>query len=842
MSLPSYLANIKSSGMYRFVWDKSEVDNSTNEILRLVVGYSEKGPFNTPVYIKSQQEFIKIFGGISKKLEKRGVFFHRLALQSLIKGPILALNLKKFSYEDAEHNQYSRVEGFSFNPLKDELIDGDEAYKIKQLKIEDIYDTTRFWVLDPAACVDAQEGGRKIMDKYISVVSADSKESSNTIFMRGISNKQYDVTVKEWYSAVASEEMPSYFEGYEDMMISDFLVKAYVFRGQFTKDLVSTSNLKKYFDITDDDEVVLKPYITNSFGEKIDTLDALADDESSNFINFYEGVTLPYFKDSKEQYISLDLLFNGDYTSHKMMMNFNSAFLDNGVDNEDRPFTVDMITTTGAGALEEVEGEIIIKNGIFNIPSSVKPTFEVATWDEEGTPKVFTFETVEGDSPVANFYKYVIGSGDTLSGTELVSTNTDKWISAGFSVGDRVLAAEGRLSTITSININYDEDNIPTDITIKFSKELFDDEGIYLYTHTLGDINANAKPYYLKGYTLMADDMKPKSLNQWDKLMWQKNILSTLTDYEGIRIGLTNRKDSSWRYIVSTFEGLVEEECQSVISLIAKEKDNAFAFLNFPSAQTFKTCPYSSFTDSDGKFKVKYVVEGRNKQKPASMIFTLASEGNGGSYCSYNTPLIFTDGTVKTAVPSAAMVCNNFMDKYTLRHPFDAVAGEKYGFMSASGLVGPDLNYSRDDLDLLEPFGVNAMVFEPQHGTYILSNQTAKQKPETALSKIHVRELTIWLQDEIEKMMRNYHWDKNTAALRDTIQAQAEKICALCVTNGGINPNFICKCDDENNTPEVIDREMIILSIHVEPTRCAGKMVQELTLYKTGGLSSVINE
>ena len=57
MSLPSYLSKIKSAGIYRFVFDKSEVPGQDAETMRLVVGYSEKGPFNTPVYIEKITEF-----------------------------------------------------------------------------------------------------------------------------------------------------------------------------------------------------------------------------------------------------------------------------------------------------------------------------------------------------------------------------------------------------------------------------------------------------------------------------------------------------------------------------------------------------------------------------------------------------------------------------------------------------------------------------------------------------------------------------------------------------------------------------------------------------------------
>lgn len=841
MSLPSYLASIKSSGIYRFVWDKSEVNDATAEILRLVVGYSEKGPFNTPVYIRNQQEFVKIFGGISKKLEKRGVYFHRLAMQALRVGPILCLNLKKFSY-DAK-GLYSTVKGMTLNAVKT------TPNSVKTLKVEDLYDTTRFWNLDPSHLVDAlYTRGHKIMDKYISITAADSKESSRTIFMRGSSNPSYNVTMKEWFSSVTTEEMPSYLEGYEDTMISDYLVKVYVFDGQFTKDVVSTSNLKEYFDFDEEGNIVLKKYIVNAFGEKVDALDALANDDASNFISVYEGVTLPFFRDSKNSYISLDLIFNADYANHKMMMYMNSTLLD------DEKITVEDIITTGAGCIDVLSGQLVVKNGMFNIDAPVYPTISYADWSE--TAEEWIYNEVEADSPRINMFAFKLEDGDTyIPETDekqacIVSTNYDKWIASGITTGMRVISKptvdeEGiksntKLATVTRIIENKET---PKSIEIYFSKNLFgveDDSTIYIYNYTLGDITANARPIYLTGYTLDAKDVKPESLLQYDKLKWQQNILSTLKEYDGIRQALTNRRDVEYRYLVDTFEAYVEEECHGILVLICKEKDNAFAFINFPATKTFKSCEYSSFTDKDGKFQVKYIIDGCNKQKPASIRFSLVSEANGASYCSYNTPLLFSDGTVKTVVPAAALVSNNFMTKYTSRQPYNIVAGANYGRMIAPGLVGPDINYSRAELDLLEPYGVNAMVFEPRKGTFINSNQTAKQKPETALSKINVRELVIYLQDEIEELLRNYHWEMNTATLRATVKAKADKICEVCQSNGGIY-TFFNKCDDENNTPEVIDNEMIILSTSIEPARGSGKMVQELTLYKTGGLSSVIS-
>ena len=102
MAIPVHLQNFKAAGIYRVVFDHSTILNQDTQMLRLVVGYSEKGPFNIPTYVTSPSDFKAIYGDISKKLEKRGVFFHRMALQALAAGPILALNLKKFNGETVD--------------------------------------------------------------------------------------------------------------------------------------------------------------------------------------------------------------------------------------------------------------------------------------------------------------------------------------------------------------------------------------------------------------------------------------------------------------------------------------------------------------------------------------------------------------------------------------------------------------------------------------------------------------------------------------------------------------------------------------------------------------------
>ena len=100
MALSPQLLQFKSSGVYRLEFDKSQTTNFATETIRLVVGHSKKGPYNTPVFIETTEDFNAVFGGIDRNLEKKGMFFHRSAFAALTRGPILALNLSTFENTD----------------------------------------------------------------------------------------------------------------------------------------------------------------------------------------------------------------------------------------------------------------------------------------------------------------------------------------------------------------------------------------------------------------------------------------------------------------------------------------------------------------------------------------------------------------------------------------------------------------------------------------------------------------------------------------------------------------------------------------------------------------------
>lgn len=1031
MSIPVHLQSFKSSGIYRLTFDKSTILNQDTNIMRLVVGYSEKGPFNTPVYIKSISDFKAVYGDVSKKMEKRGVWFNRLALQALAAGPILCLNLKKF---DGETVGASNIDT-DFN--------SDNPISNVEVKVEDIFDTTRFWVLSADKLGEIKDTNGKDLSGYIRIAATNTNNTSATYFIRKASGQKvagYNVTVSDWYKD-SGEDVPEYLQNNLNCKMSDFIAEIYVFKGKFNAaQVLASETLSNYFIVKksgSENILQLKPYVKNVYGEYTDTLDALYADATSGAIGHYVGSLIPLFKDKIGQYQSLDIKFNDDVETHNLMMHFDVDALEEGRANIDlsghqfinektvidqdtkevsqtyfnlanifkgtaqttvlgnsqapvvsekidfsfdpnevkvsgfnKEYTlIDANKITGnyyVSKIDEKKFEITLKS-FFSVENSsktkVNPEFNfkfdsiealidqlaklgitrVVEKDAQGQETIYYYGGVYGG---ANITTYDLDDEDTSTGTidsedganmqtdnvdenpqfmpdafvtsvygfknienesgekqfgngtnkikfdarvTVIVTNTsisakavtsktdnvygasisfvslkDGWawnndrlestsknLYTYFSEGDCVVADNNtmdddkyHMDNVYVQEVGYDVVNGKVTYFVKLTGQPyeFEDSGNKYLVRIDSACNQEIgvmKPVYLEGYTYK--NSRPVSTSMIDKFKWQNFILSVLTDYKGIRTALLEKSEVDYRYIIDTFESYVGPSCKNVLTFLAKEKQSAFAILNFPAIKTFVKCPYASFTDAKGVFDTKYVVKGYNPSKSHSMGFSIPSDAEGASFGAFYTCLKFSDGYLDSIVPSAALVSNLFMEKYLSRQPYYIVAGPNYGVISASGLVGPDYNFCRAELDDLEPFGVNAMVYRPGFGTFINSNQTAKQTPVSALSKVNIRELVIYLQDEIEKLLQSYQWEFNNQTVRNKIKDKADSICLQIQKNGGII-DYLNVMDESNNTPEIIDNEMAVLSTHIEPGRGLGKMIHELTLYRTGMMRASISE
>lgn len=915
MALPVYLQQFKAAGIYRVVYDQSTVRGVEAETLRLVVGYSEQGPFNIPTYVKSVSEFKALYGNINKNLERRGIFFHRLAIQALAAGPILCLNLKKFDNEQVQYCPIGSGTDAANNPLA--------TPGVENAAVTSIYDTSGFWELSEENVAALS----KTKKNYINICAADTIKNSNTFFIRKAidSNvKGYDITVSDWYSD--ESEIPEFLKKHLDAKISDFIAEVYVFDGQFTKEQIdASSTLSKYFT-TIGETLVLKPEVTDAWGDKQDTLEMLYREDTAKPIGHYVGSLIPEFKDKNGNYMALNIVFNQDENVHNMIMSFNTDLLYNtqdsatGDENGKTPNKARMKTAGVAGGNNATDtfglvdlSKLRVMKLEPGIPTNITPEdaakINAVLKDAVKDKTLSADKALSTEDAIAYNSRLEGAVKDTLTAEQaviynsrlegaikanVVSTFTEEQLAkynATIKDLDDSTTAEPAVKAKSASEAGTQE---PTKVTpgeaeaaaynatltgAKKTGDKLDNTQAAAYNAALPGAKAKGntvtpeeaetynaalagvissgndvkpteyqantynislmpKPVYLKGYTYTT---KPVT-NLKEKIDWHKSILKTLTEYKGLRRALLNKSNIDFRYIVDTFEAYPEtgtssddaeqDTTKSMLSYLAKQKGSALAILNFPSVRNFVKYSDNTMTYlTNNVFDINKVVK----------LYKLPSNAEGASFCAFYTPLKFTDGYIDTIVPSAGLVSNLFMQKYASRQPYYIIAGPNYGLISSNGLVGPDYNYSNDELQIIEPFGVNCMIYRPGFGTFINANQTAKQTPVSALSKVHVRELVIYLQDEIEKVLQSYQWEFNNTTTRNAILDKANQICARVAANGGIQA-YLNVMDESNNTPDVIDNEMAILSTHIEPGRGCGKMIQELTIYRTGELSSTITE
>jgi hypothetical protein len=258
--------------------------NIPAETIRLVVGRSNKGPYNTPVLVEDVEQFKNVFGGIDKSLEKKNMFFHRSAIEALSRGPILALNLTAVDSDDQvsilSPATNSSSEGLSANTIQSSAAAGK--------KFSDVFDIDKFWnpsdeKLLTAAAEDTNHG--------ISFVNI--KQDPITVIIRQAADTRgFELTAREWYGET---NIP---EGVDsDEYVSDYLVDVFVFKGKFdATELNNDPNYGNYFDA----DGLLKSQFAKFAGLREVTLLAQ-----------YDGLSLiPEFIDAEGNQMYIETLIN----------------------------------------------------------------------------------------------------------------------------------------------------------------------------------------------------------------------------------------------------------------------------------------------------------------------------------------------------------------------------------------------------------------------------------------------------------------------------------------------------------------------------------------------------
>jgi phage tail sheath protein FI len=159
-----------------------------------------------------------------------------------------------------------------------------------------------------------------------------------------------------------------------------------------------------------------------------------------------------------------------------------------------------------------------------------------------------------------------------------------------------------------------------------------------------------------------------------------------------------------------------------------------------------------------------------------------------------------------------------------------APAGLNRGNISVA--LQPERRLSQCDRDALYNGKINPIASFSGVGTVIYGQKTLQSRA-TALDRVNVRRLLIALKAYIGQIGEQLVFEPNTQVTRNKFLNQVNPYLEYVQQRQGLYA-FQVVMDETNNTPDVIDRNQLVGSIYLQPTRTAEFITLDFNILPTG--------
>lgn len=322
MALSPQIAAFRSAGVYRLEFDKSQTVSIPAEQLRLVIGFSRKGPFNTPVFCPDTSFFKAVFGDINRVDERKGSFFHRSALAALERGPILALNLWRLN-NDTQDGDFD--EAFQFSTSSTEVNVG----LTNEALYSGYFNQDKFWFPSTDSFL-TNIGATETtpFNDLFNIVNIGTKQVTVLVRKAAPENvKGFQIKVQDWYGAA---NVPAFLNG--ESFISDFMVDVFLYAGNYGADssavfpyerFTSDPTFAQYFD--KQSGLKRKTSVTDTSDTYVEQFNNLP---QVSLVSVYTGCLIPGFTDLNGNNLFIEDQINADTPSTGLFCAVNKAMFD----------------------------------------------------------------------------------------------------------------------------------------------------------------------------------------------------------------------------------------------------------------------------------------------------------------------------------------------------------------------------------------------------------------------------------------------------------------------------------------------------------------------------------
>src|SRR5574343_9812 len=163
---------------------------------------------------------------------------------------------------------------------------------------------------------------------------------------------------------------------------------------------------------------------------------------------------------------------------------------------------------------------------------------------------------------------------------------------------------------------------------------------------------------------------------------------------------------------------------------------------------------------------------------------------------------------------------------------WDAPAGVNRGIIGYS--IGTNMKLSEADIGSIYDNNGNTSKFVTGYGNVMWGQKTA-QKKASALDRINVRRLLLYIENTVEPSLLPFLFENNNDRTRSRVFAIVDQFLATVQAGGGLTAYRVV-CDSTNNTSQVVDNNQLNVDIYVQPSK-AIEFIQLQTVITRSGVN-----
>ena len=223
----------------------------------------------------------------------------------------------------------------------------------------------------------------------------------------------------------------------------------------------------------------------------------------------------------------------------------------------------------------------------------------------------------------------------------------------------------------------------------------------------------------------------------------------------------------------------------------------------------------------------------------ATVINNLRTRAINSSYACTFYPWLRCRDTINGAMvwlPPSVAALGTFSSSQKKTQVWFAPAGFNRGGLTegAAGIPVTDVAHQlrRKDRDDLYAANINPIAKFPAEGIVIFGQKTLQVTP-SALDRINVRRLMIFVKKRISQVAATLLFDPNVKTTWNRFISSVEPILADIKTNFGLS-DYKLILDDTTTTPDLVDRNIMYARIYLKPTRAIEYIAIDFNITRTG--------